>query len=127
MNRQANEFGNAMLAGGNYEVQRRIFEIFVAKKTSFESHKEEAFLRSLQLQLRRLKVAFLNPNLDLKNAGQVASMERSREEAVELLEFIQNLVEGHQTAHQEFLLHQPRVTETVNLVKEVGHAQTAMF
>jgi hypothetical protein len=96
----ANELGNAMLEGGNYEVQRRFFEIFVQKKSSFESHKEESFLRSLQAQLRASRKLFLNPNLDLKNSSQLSATERASEQTVALLKFIQNLVEGHQTAHQ---------------------------
>ena len=88
---QANDLANALLDGGNYEAQRRILEIFVAKKTSLESHKEEGFLKSLQQQLRDLQKQFLNPNLDLKNLGQLAAMEVARERAVEVLKFIQNL------------------------------------
>ena len=88
---QANYLANALLDGGNYEAQRRILEIFVAKKTSLESHKEEGFLRSLQQQLRDLQKEFLNPNMDLKNLGQLAAMEAARERAVAVLKFIQNL------------------------------------
>ena len=124
---QANELGNALMEGGNYEVQRRFFEVFIAKKMSFESHKEEGFLRSLQMQLRAFRRVFVNPNMDLKNAGQLASMERAKVQASELLKFIQNLVEGHQTAHQEFMLVQPSVTETVNIVKEVASFYLALF
>ena len=52
---KAIDFGNALLWGGNAQVQNNIFDTFVAKKQSFESYKEEGFLRSLHYQLRLLQ------------------------------------------------------------------------
>jgi hypothetical protein len=124
---QANNLGNSLLAGGNFEVQKKFFDIFVEKKSSFERHQEENFLRSLQYQIRNVKNSYLNPNLNLQNKVQLSSMTLVRERAVSLLKFIQNLVEGHKSEHQEFMLVQPSVTETVNIVKEVGNLYVALF
>lgn len=134
---QRHDFASILL-----QVQRRMFQIFVAKKRSFESHPEEAFLRSLQQQIRNYRKTFLDPNIDLKNIKQAKHLESQQKEAVmyeacyhfvcvldqalqfsphctsyRLLTFIENLVEGHQTDHQEFLLKQPQVWELKNKSK----------
>lgn len=99
---QANELGNAMLQGGNYEVnfnectknscpstsllllqvQRRMFEVFTAKKLAVEVHPEGAFLRSLQQQIRNYRKAFVDSNMDLKNIQQAKHMKAQQTEAV---------------------------------------------
>ena len=56
----------------------------------------------------------------LRSPLQVSALLRTQQRAVSLLVFVQNLVEGHNRAHQEFLCYQPGVADTVNIVKEVS-------
>ena len=58
---------------------------------------------------------------------QTAALLRVQQRAIGLLLLVQNLVEGHNRQHQEFLCVQPGVRDTVNLVKEIGGLYMALF
>jgi hypothetical protein len=56
-----------------------------------------------------------------------AALLKVQQRAVGLLLLAQNLVEGHDRSHQEFMCFQPGVSDTVNLVKEIGGMYMALF
>ena len=113
--------GNGMMAGGNLVVQKRLHDLFKEKKMSSEAHKEEEFLRCMQVQLRYFKEKLTD---DRTSAAQ---LELVKEQSTSLLVFIQNLVEGHVTEHQEFLAKQVGLSRNVNLVKEVTQFYLALY